>query len=66
VGPALGATSAMAEPLVPSGSRGFWDRRHFPGLLQEPRCRRKNGIRLLEERIAFFYSDRCGWSKDIV
>jgi hypothetical protein len=34
VGPAPGATSAMAEPLDPSGSRGFRGRRNSPGLLQ--------------------------------
>jgi hypothetical protein len=33
VGPASVATSAMAEPLNSSGSRGFQGRRHSPGLL---------------------------------
>jgi hypothetical protein len=49
----------MTEALDPSGSRGIPGQLGFPVLLEEPRCRAKNGIPLLEEGIPFFYRDQC-------
>jgi hypothetical protein len=54
---------AMEELRESSGSRGFGRRRENGGGDGGDRCKRFAGKKFLQEGMARFCRDRCGWSK---